>query len=382
MVGRLRALVILLSLMGTMAVAAFVLVTGSGSVAPPSRRVIEVAGTTATDLGLFKGEVLVWAPGGLSSDEVSRVRDSVRVAAISAVRSGLLPVASARRGYPVVPVETMAVNPDAYAAAVGRAGGRLASMLSTGVVLSRTGAALRRLRAGGRLRLVGRRPLRVGGVVDDRLLAGYEAAVGLERGRRLGIDHVAYALVRPRGALDGLKASVRRLLDGRQVSFQLPQERPWFRAGSGTLPLAQAKARFGEFAVKSLTRPAPDPRWVAARIATRAVPVLGLVRCHRLIVDDLAAAMRDLQSQDLARLVDAAAFHRSGGCLRQGAVTDGRGGLSTSAWGIGFDLAARGGRGSRPDRRLVAVMARHGFAWDGRWLQRESGHFEWVGASA
>src|SRR6266536_1796897 len=356
MVGRLRALVILLSLMGTMAVAAFVLVTGSGSVAPPSRRVIEVAGTTATDLGLFKGEVLVWAPGGLSSDEVSRVRDSVRVAAISAVRSGLLPVASARRGYPVVPVETMAVNPDAYAAAVGR--------------------------AGGRLRLVGRRPLRVGGVVDDRLLAGYEAAVGLERGRRLGIDHVAYALVRPRGALDGLKASVRRLLDGRQVSFQLPQERPWFRAGSGTLPLAQAKARFGEFAVKSPTRPAPDPRWVAARIATRAVPVLGLVRCHRLIVDDLAAAMRDLQSQDLARLVDAAAFHRSGGCLRQGAVTDGRGGLSTSAWGIGFDLAARGGRGSRPDRRLVAVMARHGFAWDGRWLQRESGHFEWVGASA
>ncbi|SRR6266536_1698196 len=382
MITRLRALGILLGLMGMMAATAYLLVAASGSVGQQPKRAIRVAGAKATDLAPFKGEVLVWASGGLSADEVRRVRDSVRVAAISAVRSGFLPVASVTPGYPVIPVETMAVNPDAYAAAAGSAGERLAPMLSIGVVLSRTGAALRKLRTGGRLRLTGRRFLRVGGVVDDHLLAGYEAAVSLDRGQRLGIGRVAYALLRPRGTLDSLKASVRRLLDGRQVGFQLPQERPWFRAGGGPLPLAQAKVRFGEFAVKSLARPAPEPRWVRANIATRTVPVLGLVRCHRLILNDLAAAMEEVQRQRLAGLVDAAAFHRSGGCSGRGPVAGERGGLSTSAWRTGFDLVASGRPAPGADPRLVAVMARHGFTWEGRWLRAEGRHFEWVGAGA
>src|SRR5262245_6280170 len=131
--ARLRALLVLVSLMVAMAGTALLLVAGSGSVDPPPRRAIQVAGET-TDLSLFKGEVLVWADGGFSDDEIDRIRDSIRVAEISAVRTGFLQVASTNRAYPVIPVETMAVRPSAYAAAVGRSGNRLDAMLEAGVV--------------------------------------------------------------------------------------------------------------------------------------------------------------------------------------------------------------------------------------------------------
>jgi hypothetical protein len=376
-----RALLILVSLMGAMVGSALLLIARSGTVDPRNGgRGIQVAGNTAVDLALFKGEVLVWAAGGLSATEVRRVRDSSLVAAISAVRTGLLPVTSGRRDYPVIPVETMSVDPDAYGVAVSRAGSQLKTMLGRGVVLSRTGASLRRLRHGGHLRLTGSRTITVAGVVDDRLLGGYEAALNLERGRRLGIDQVGYLLLRPRGPQAALEAGVRGLLHGHKLGFRHPGQGPWFRAGDGTLPLAQVKLRFGEFAVASLAKPAPDPAWVQANIVTRPVPLLGQVRCHRAVVADLAGAMAELRRQHLEALVDVTAFKRSGGCLQQRSGRGARALLSPQSWGIALDLAGASAAG--PDRRLVAVMARHGFTWGGRWLQPAAGRFEWVGAAA
>jgi hypothetical protein len=379
--ARRRALVVLASLIVATVGPALLLVAGSGSVQRQTgRHGIQVAGTTAVDLTLFKGEVLVWAAGGFASPEVARVRDSSRVAAISAVRTGLLPVTSGLRAYPVIPVEAMSVDPDAYAVAAGSAGTQLTSMLSRGVVLSRTGASLRKLRRGGHLRLTGSRTLTVGGVVDDRLLGGYEAAVDLGRGRRLGIVQVGYLLLQPRGPREALESAVRGLLHGRRLGFRHPDQGPWFRAGNGTLPLAQVKIRFGEFAVTSLTKPVPDPDWVQASIVTQTVPVLGQVRCHRTVVADLASAMADLQAQHLEALVDVAAFRRSGGCYPSQAAQAGRLGVSHRAWGIALDLA--GAATSEVDPRLVAAMARHGFTWGGRWLEPAAGRFEWVGADA
>ncbi len=375
MAARPRALLVLVSLMAALAGTSLMLVSGSGSVLPAPRQAVAAA---TRDVSVFKGEVLVWADGGFSDDEVGRIRDSVRVAEISAVRTGLLPVAGSNPAYPVVPVEAMAVDPRAYAAAVGRSGSRLDTMLENGVVLSRTGASLRKLGVGDPLELAGGLTLRVRGVVDDHVLGGYEAAVSAERGKRLGIARAGYALVRPRGSLDTLRVSIRRLLGARLLSFQVPGARPWFRADNGTLTLAQVKLRFGEFAVKRLADPVPSPAWAAANLATRTVPVLGEVRCHRLVLDDLSAAMADLQRQHLAGLVDAVAFHRAGGCLGGAA----KGGVSSIAWGIGMDLSAGGGFRGRADQRLVAVMGRHGFTWGGRWLRPRAGHFEWVGQGA
>jgi hypothetical protein len=279
----------------------------------------------------------------------------------------------------------MAVDRQAYAVAVGPAGDRLGSMLGRGVLLSRTGASLRGLDEGDRLRLAGGRDLPVAGVVDDRLLGGYEVALDLDLGRRLRIDRVGYLLLQPRGARATLQQALRQILPGRALRFRVRGERPFLRAGDAVLPLGQVKARFGEFAVPSLRRVEPDPGWVAANIVTQPVPVLGEVRCHRRVIPQLAAAMTDLQHQQLARLVDVADFHRQGGCYVPRALRGGQGQLSRHAWGIAVDLnVADNPLGHRPgtDARLVKAMARHGFTWGGQWLRPDGAHFEWIGPGA
>ncbi|HYN17637.1 MAG TPA: M15 family metallopeptidase [Actinomycetes bacterium] len=346
--------------------------------AGPGSRGAGVAGARAADLDAFRNELLVWAPGGFSEREVGRVRDSTRVAAISAVRTGTLPAASGRRGgYRVVPVETMAVDTNAYTGASGRPGRKLATMLPKGAVLSRTGAKLRRVKSGSKLRLDGNRTVAVSGVVDDALLGGYEVALERTLARRYGIQRTAYLLVRPRGPVADLQTELRKLLRGRAVRFVTPGDRPYVRGGDGVLPLAQVKARFGEFALPSLRRGRPDPAWTRANLITRKLPLLGRVRCHRLIVGDLGKAMADLQRQRLGGLVDVGAFRRQGGCWSPRLLRAARGGkLSRHAWGIAVALEVTG------DERLVRTMARHGFVWGGGFARPDATHFEWVGRGA
>jgi hypothetical protein len=345
--------------------------------AGPNGRGAGVAGTRAADLDAFRNELLVWAPGGFSEKEVGRVRDSTRVAAISAVRTGTLAAASGRRGYRVVPVEAMAVDTNAYTTATGRPGRKLATLLPKGAVLSHTGAKLRRVKSGGKLKLDGNRTLRVSGVVDDALLGGYEVALERTLARRYGIQRAAYLLVRPRGSADDLRTEIRKLLKGRSIRFVTPGDRPFVRGGDGVLPMSQVKARFGEFALPSLRRGWPDPAWAKANLVTKQVPLLGRVRCHRLVVGDLGKAMADLERQRLGGLVDVGAFRRQGGCwsprlLRQ----PGGGKLSRHAWGIAVALKVN------RDERLIRTMAEHGFVWGGSFARPDSTHFEWVGRAA
>jgi D-alanyl-D-alanine carboxypeptidase len=345
--------------------------------AGPDGRGAGVAGARAAKLDAFRNELLVWAPGGFSEREVGRVRDSTRVAAISAVRTGLLPAAGGRPGYRVVPLETMGVDTNAYTSATGRPGRKLATMLPKGAVLSRTGAKLRKVKSGGRLRLAGNRSLTVSGVVDDTLLGGYEVALEGTLARSYGIRRAAYLLVRPRGPVDGLKGELRRLLKGRNLRFVTPGDRSFVRGGDEILPLSQVKARFGEFALPGLHHGRPDPAWVKANLVTRTLPLLGRVTCHRLVIGHLAKAMATLQRQRLGGLVDVAGFQRRGGCWSPRLVRDPRGGkLSRHAWGIAVTLEAAS------DERLIKIMARNGFTWGGNFAHPDSTHFEWVGVGA
>jgi hypothetical protein len=378
MTARGRALAILTGLAvfvagWAMFVAAWSGPAGSG----PDGRGAGVAGTRAAKLDAFRNELLVWAPGGFSEREVGRVRDSTRVAAISAVRTGLLPAAGGRPGYRVIPLETMAVDTNAYTSATGHPGRKLATMLPKGAVLSRTGAKLRKVKSGGRLRLAGNRSLTVSGVVDDTLLGGYEVALEGNLARSYGIRRAAYLLVRPRGPVEGLESELRRLLKGRNLRFVTPGDRPFVRGGDGVLPLSQVKARFGEFALPGLHHGRPDPAWVKANLVTRTLPLLGRVTCHRLVIGHLAKAMAELQRQRLGGLVDVAGFQRRGGCWSPRLVRDPQGGkLSRHAWGIAVTLEAAS------DERLIKIMARNGFTWGGNFAHPDSTHFEWVGVGA
>ena len=343
----------------------------------PAGQGIGVAGAHAADLDAFRDELLVWAPGGFSEREVGKVRDSTRVAGISAVRTGMLSAASGRRVYRVVPVEAMGVDANAYTVAAGRPGRKLVDMLPKGAVLSRTGAKLRRVRSGGRLRLAGHHSVAVSGVVEDALLGGYEVAMDRTLARRYGLRRATYLLVRPRGRIDGLERELRRLLKGRRLHFLTPGDRPYLRGGDGVLPLAQVKARFGEFALPSLRRGWPDPAWRKANLVTRRLPLLGRVRCHRLVIDDLGEAMADIQRLGLQGLVDVDAFRSRGGCWSPRLLRGPGGRLSRHAWGIAVELPF-----TPPDARLIRTMARHGFTWGGNFARPDATHFEWVGRGA
>jgi hypothetical protein len=332
----------------------------------------------------FRGQVLVWAFGGFSTDEVKRVRDSSMVAAIVAVRTGRLAVASGMAGYPLVPVEVIAVTDDAYAAAVGKPAGHLAGQLRKGVVLSETAARLRKLRVGTELRLAGGRRVEVTGVAADWILGGYEAAISRERGRSYNLQRATYLLIRPRGARAAFEADLRRLLPGRALRLRAPGERPFLRAGDDVLPLALVKQRFGEFRTRSVVRPQPDPRWMKANLATANVPLLGRVRCHRLVVPALSAAMAELHRARLDGLIDVADFRQNGGCFSVRARS-GESVPSRHLWGIAVDLNPSSNPAGQPptmDRRVVRVMQRYGFAWGGLFLHPDGSHFEWVGARA
>jgi hypothetical protein len=382
--ARRRALVVMAILAVACVASSLVLIHSSDLLAADSSQ-IQVEGARATQLQMFRDQVLVWAAGGFTPDEIDQVMASDKVAGIAAVRGGLIGVQSpgTRAGYRVIPVEVMAVDPVAYASAAGRAGDGLRRALQHGVVLSQTSASLRRLGVGGKLRVTGGTTLTVSGIIDDQLLAGYEAAVSRPLAGRLGLTHASYLLLRPRGSVTGLEAAVQSLLHRRTLRFVLPGQRSWFRSGE-TLPLEQVKARFGELSVQSLHNPVPGPAWVAANLVTRNVPVLGQVHCHRAIIADLNAAMAELQRLQLDRFIDLAAVGEHGGCMdpRHPVTISPSTGLplplSHAEWGIDLEL----GTTPKVDQRLVQVMAKHGFSWGGHWLPAAPDRFEWVGAGA
>jgi hypothetical protein len=170
---------------------------------------------------------------------------------------------------------------------------------------------------------------------------------------------------------------MRKLLKGRSVRFVIPGDRPFVRGGNGVLPLSQVKARFGEFAVRGLTQGRIDPAWTRANIVSRRLPVLGQVRCHKLVIVDLAKAMDDLQRQGLRGQIDVADFRRRGGCWTPRLLRDPRTGrLSRHAWGIAVSVKVTG------DERLVQTMAQHGFVWGGGFAHPNGAYFEWVGRGA
>jgi hypothetical protein len=107
------------------------------------------------------------------------------------------------------------------------------------------------------------------------------------------------------------------------------------------------------------------------------VPLLGQVRCHKLVVDQLGKAMADLERQQLANLVDVGEFRRQGGCWSPRLLRDAQGGkLSRHAWGIAVNLKVNA------DERLLRTMAQHGFVWGGDFARPDTTHFEWVGPGA
>ncbi|CAI9402256.1 M15 family metallopeptidase [Nocardioides sp. T2.26MG-1] len=120
---------------------------------------------------------------------------------------------------------------------------------------------------------------------------------------------------------------------------------------------------------------APDPGWVAAHIATEAVPILGNVTCNRLMYPQLKAALAQVQREGLADRIHPGEY---AGCYYPRFIA-GSTKLSNHAFGLALDLNVPGnqrGTAGEIDRRVVEIFKYWGFTWGGDWAYTDPMHFE------
>jgi D-alanyl-D-alanine carboxypeptidase len=380
---------IVAALVGAAAVAAVVASAGSDGEpaarqpAPPAPS--RSAPARAAPDGPQRSIVLVRRRGGVPPRWVNRLRRARSVAALAVVsRTQVLMrrslaangrvVDRAPSGY-AIPLDALAVDPRAYAEVITGADRRAAARLRSGrVLLSRAAARLRRLGTGGRLATLGRSPLRVAGVVGDASARSAElvvAAADVPRSARRN-PQVLLATTDPR-------AVARAVPDDRLTRVAVTDAAAGSDVPGAVIRPVDVKRRFGEFAVRlpyGRDWITIDRRWVRRTIATRRVPILGAVTCHRAMFRPLRRALGALQRRGLARLVDPGDF---AGCYAPRRIPA-SGNLSLHAWGLAIDLnASANPQGERPrqDRRLVRIFERAGFTWGGRWPTAPDGmHFE------
>lgn len=148
---------------------------------------------------------------------------------------------------------------------------------------------------------------------------------------------------------------------------------PSFLVGRGISRL------FGSFSyrVHPDGRISASPEWAQANIASRKVPILGWVRCHRLMLPQLARALRAIERAGLATLIDVGDY---GGCyVARTILWDPSNPPSMHAWGLAIDINVSTNRyGARPtlDPRIVSIFEQWGFRWGGRWRTPDGMHFE------
>lgn len=329
----------------------------------------------------FAGMFLVYGRHALGADQVRALSRAI-ARPVVAVNGGEVAVASGRRDFPVVPVLMFTVDATAYARAAGSPG--LARSLESGLVLSRTGAALRHSGTGGHVVLADGRTLPVSAVVDDHLLGGFEMATTTRVLGRPAGRLASYVLV-PQGPEPVVTtASLRRALPALDLRIVSRTRNGYLSSADSVLTQAQIKSRFGEFALGSEASARPDSAWERKWITTTRVPQLGRITCNRAVVGALRAAMTEVTNRGLGASVHTADFQRQGGCWSPRLVRFGAGQLSAHTWGIAVDINVDDNPlGARPvqDPRLVDIMARHGFSWGGSWLRPDGAHFQWRGTA-
>jgi D-alanyl-D-alanine carboxypeptidase len=334
--------------------------------------------------GLFSGRLLVYATHGFTAAELAKVTAHV-AGPVTAVYSTEQTLQSTEPAYPLTPVATLLADATSYATAVGQPA--LADELDGGVVLAATEAKLRGLTTGETVTLSNGKTFPVTAVVPDQVLGGYEMATSNQVLTTPATQPAAYLLVGGMASVAALTKVMKAQLPTRAIRVRSKTANGFLSSYDTVLTQLEIKRRFGEFSLKQGTGGAlvPDSSWMAQWIRTVDVPQLGDVECNKAILPDLIAAMQEITADKLASLVHTADFQYEGGCFnpRVARFSDG-GSLSSHSWGIAVDINVDDNQlGAKPDQdpRLVAIMAKHGFTWGGRWLRPDGAHFEWVGTA-
>ena len=221
------------------------------------------------------------------------------------------------------------------------------------------------------------------GVITDIAASGYEALVAGPPPASWNVRN-RFVLIHLRRPNDrGLVTRrVERLLQpGQSLRVRAKGETPFLRYGDAVLPQLAIKNVFGEFAARPSAGGTVeiDPVWRTQNIVTARVPVLGEVTCHRTLIPQLRAALRQVAQEGLGFTINKSQYGGCHGARFIGLDPNGR--LSHHTWGIAIDInVAENAFGTKPDQdpRLVEIFEDHGFTWGGRWLVPDGMHFEWV----
>ncbi|MFA9428743.1 M15 family metallopeptidase [Egicoccus sp. AB-alg2] len=216
-------------------------------------------------------------------------------------------------------------------------------------------------------------PARVGALAANGAPPLADLLVSPELGELLGADAADTLIVG--GGDEDVQALADRLADQLGAEAELvrppaPRQAPVKRSGSVTLePFAYTSRGDGTIAI--------DPDWVARNIVPVEIPGMGTTRCHRVMVPQLQAALREVAEAGLYGHFDPGQF---AGCfVPRHILWNPQRGLSMHAWGLAIDFNARDNAyGATPqmDLRIVEIFEKWGFAWGGWWSTPDGMHFE------
>lgn len=221
----------------------------------------------------------------------------------------------------------------------------------------------------------GRKVLKVGGLASSGVpnLAGAMMSIRLAEELGLGDPRLLLVGLTPDASADAVAQQLRESLPEATVERLRSSEPKQFLAGSS------AQRAIGSFTYTTNDDGtiSQDPGWVSEHITSAGVPLLGRVRCHRVLLPQLEGALRQIEDAGLAELIKPDQY---GGChVARFIDRDGNRPLSMHAWGLAFDInVAENPKGQTPklDPRIVAIFERWGFRWGGRWSPPDGHHFE------
>lgn len=318
---------------------------------------------------------LVWATGGLPpelADGLEEMFDAVSIVRGDAVEMEI-------GGDSVIPLDALSIDPVAHTPFDPERS--LAGLVPGKVVLGETSARLRDARVGDLLAIAGV-SYEVVAVAPDDVVAAAEVVFSAADQSAPPVTE-RFVLVRTDLSRPRFEEEVRALYDGpAPLRIRAEGETPWLRHGDAVLPQVFIKQALGEFSYtgRAGSEFVQSPEFVAAHIVRTDVPLLGSVRCHRLVAEMLVGAMTQLVEEGLGHLIDPGGF---AGCWSPRyirAATGTSAGVSRHAWGAAVDINAPSnpiGAIGTQDERLIEIMEAWGFTWGGKWLVPDPMHFEY-----
>ncbi len=215
--------------------------------------------------------------------------------------------------------------------------------------------------------------LRVGALAANGLPQLADVLVGPETGERLGADGPDTLLVAVADDADPatVMAQVTEAVGGEAMLLEEPevqQQPPPGHVHSTTLESFSYQS-VGDGTIRI------DPGWVARNIVSVDMPILGRVTCHRVIIDQLHAALVEIQQAGLADEI----YQYSGCWVPRHMLWDPSRSISEHAWGLAFDINVPTNQyGATPtlNPAIVETFRRWGFKWGGDFSTPDGMHFE------